>query len=411
MKKRISLLFTIIIISSSVINAQTTGAEDRAYWIETLVKIVDPVLSNLSEGTLKKNMPFEAISYNKLRNEVSYLEAVGRTICGIAPWLELGGDNTEEGKLRNKYIELTVKGLKNAVDPNSPDYLVFDNRHSQPLVDAAHLAQGLIRAPKQLWGNLDTESQSRMITELKRTRSIKPKESNWLLFASMVEAALLEFTGECDSTRLYHGVNRFRNEWYKGDGWYGDGKEFHLDYYNSLVIHPMLTDVLSVLKKNNKEGADFLERQLIRQQRLSVELERFISPEGTYPAVGRSIVYRFGIFHALSHVALMDVLPKELSTNQTRCALTAVMKRQLENPSNFDENGWLKIGLTGSQVNMGEYYINTGSVYICVTAFLPLGLPDEHPFWAGPFTEWTNLKAWNGIDVGMDKALRDSSIK
>lgn len=88
----------------------------------------------------------------------------------------------------------------------------------------------------------------KLVYELKRTRGIKPNESNWLLFASMVEAALLEFTGEYDTQRLYYGVNRFIDEWYKGDAWYGDGAELHLDYYNSLVIHPMLTDVLSVMK-------------------------------------------------------------------------------------------------------------------------------------------------------------------
>jgi len=29
------------------------------------------------------------------------------------------------------------------------------------------------------------------------------------------------------------------NEWYLSDGWYSDGAEFSLDYYNSFVIHPM----------------------------------------------------------------------------------------------------------------------------------------------------------------------------
>ena len=87
----------------------------------------------------------------------------------------------------------------------------------------------------------------------------------------MVEAALLEFTGEYDSQRLYYGVNRFIDEWYKGDAWYGDGAELHLDYYNSLVIHPMLTDVLSVMKKHGLERAEFLERQLVRQQRMAAQ--------------------------------------------------------------------------------------------------------------------------------------------
>ena len=149
---------------------------------------------------------------------------------------------------------------------------MFDNRHSQPLVDAAFLVQGLLRAPNN-FGEPDVDIQKKLVYELKRTRGIKPNESNWLLFASMVEAALLEFTGEYDSQRLYYGVNRFIDEWYKGDAWYGDGAELHLDYYNSLVIHPMMTDVLSVMKKHRLERAEFLERQLVRQQRMAAQLE------------------------------------------------------------------------------------------------------------------------------------------
>ena len=144
------------------------------------------------------------------RQRFSYLEAVGRTVCGIAPWLELGEDDTPEGQLRKKYIELTVKGISNAVNPSSPDYLIF-GEPSQPLVDAAFLAEGLLRAPKQLWGNLSPAARKQVVTELKRSRVIKPNESNWLLFASIVEAALQEFTGECDTTRLNYGIRKFRD--------------------------------------------------------------------------------------------------------------------------------------------------------------------------------------------------------
>lgn len=386
---------------------QPIGEEDRAFWVETMVKIADPVLTHLSQHTLKKNMPFESLSNDPLRKQVSYLEAVGRLICGMAPWLELGPDATAEGQLRKKYIDLAVKGLSNAVDPQSPDYLVFDNRHTQPLVDAAFLAEGLLRAPKQLWGNLSPEAKERMITELKRSRAIKPYESNWLLFASTVEAALLEFTGECDRERLTYGVKRFREDWYKGDGWYGDGAPFHMDYYNSFVIHPMLTDVLVVMKKHNLEGGDLLDTQLKRITRFAGQQERFISPEGTFPVVGRSIVYRFGAFHALAQASLMDILPQKVKPEQVRSAMTAVIRRQMQSPKNFDSEGWLKVGFTGEQINMSESYINTGSVYLCSMGMLALGLSPSHAFWSGPYTEWTNLKAWKGIDVGADSALKD----
>ena len=155
--------------------AQQNGTQDRAFWVETLTRIADPVLTNLNNNTLKKNMPYESLS--KDRSDFSHLEAVGRLVCGIAPWLELGPDNTPEGQLRDKYIKLTVKGLKNAVNPDSPDYLVFGKPY-QPLVDAAFLAQGLLRARTQLWDNLDPQAKEWMITEFKRSRAIKPWENN-----------------------------------------------------------------------------------------------------------------------------------------------------------------------------------------------------------------------------------------
>lgn len=381
---------------------QATGEEDRAFWVETLIRIADPVLINLSNGTLKQNMPYESLGN---RHRFSHLEAVGRLVCGIAPWLELGPDNTPEGQLRKKYIDLTVKGLKNAVNPSSPDYLVFGEL-SQPLVDAAFLAQGLLRAPKQLWGNLDAEAKAWMITELKRSRNIKAFNNNWLLFASTVEAALLEFTGEYDKDRLLYGVEKFRDEWYKGDAMYGDGPAFHMDYYNSFVIHPMLTDVLRVMKKHGIEGAEFLDTQLKRHTRYAEILERFISPEGSFPVVGRSICYRFGAFHALGQAALMHILPERVAPAQVRCALTAVIRRQLESPANFDKNGWLRVGFTGEQIDISESYINTGSVYLCAVGLLPLGLPPTDEFWSAPYTEWTNLKAWNGKRVEADHAIK-----
>jgi len=384
---------------------KTTGAADRRYWVEQMTRIAGPVLENLAAGTLKKNMPYETVSDNMEHRRVSYLEAVGRTICGIGPWLELGPDDTEEGKLRAHYIDLVVRGLKNGVNPSSPDHLMFDKREGQPLVDAAFLAEGILRAPKQIWGRLDAQTRKWLVDEWKTSRGIKPYESNWLLFASIVEAALLEFTGEYDAERLMYGVNRFRNDWYKGDAWYGDGANLHLDYYNSLVIHPMLTEVLMVMKKHNLEGADFLPTQEKRLGRYAAQLERMISPEGTYPVIGRSIAYRFGSFHALADAAWLHLLPASLNPAQVRCGMTAVIRHQISRPRTFDEDGWLRVGYAGSQLRMGEGYINTGSVYLCMAAFLPLGLAPDDPFWANPAADWTGLKAWNGIDVGLDHAI------
>jgi hypothetical protein len=255
--------------------------------------------------------------------------------------------------------------------------------------------------PEQVWKKLDNETKELVFSAFKKTRSVKPGENNWVLFASIIEAFLLENTGEYDEERLLHGVNRFRNDWYKGDSLYGDGKDFHMDYYNSL-IHTLFTEILSILNKHNKTGGDFYETQLKRHIRYAELLERFISPEGTFPVVGRSITGRIGIFHALAQIALMKKLPERVSPPQARSALTAVMSYFFKTQVNFDEKGWLRVGFMGSQLKAAEGYANTGSSYSAVFVMLPLGLPPNDPFWSGPYTEWTSLRAWNGKDFHAD---------
>jgi hypothetical protein len=230
------------IIFSAFNSPAQTGADDRAFAVQTLTHIAEPVLIALAEGKLKQKIP--AHDGEQSRANFAPLEAFGRTLAGIAPWLELGPDDSVEGKLRAHFIDLSVKSLANATDPKSPDFLNFKNG-GQPLVDTAFLSLGLLRAPNQLWGRLNSQEQSNVVAALKSSRVLKPGESNWLLFSATIEAALWQFTGKCDLKPIEYAVKR-HEEWYLGDGIYGDGAEFHWDYYNSYVIQPMLLEILRV---------------------------------------------------------------------------------------------------------------------------------------------------------------------
>lgn len=377
---------------------------DRDHWVTMVTKISRPVLKSLSQDTLKDNMPVEsAPGQVEGRKKVTYLEALGRTLAGLAPWLELGPDNTIEGQLRKEYIELSTLAIHNAVTPSSRDFMNF-TEEAQPLVDAAFLAHALIRAPRQLWSNLDTTTQQHLAAALRSTRVIKPYYSNWLLFSAMVEAALLKFTGEFDAMRVDYAV-RQHEAWYKGDGVYGDGPAFHFDYYNSYVIHPMLLDVVSTLKDELGEQPVPMESLLKRSQRYAEIQERLISPEGTFPPIGRSIAYRCGAFQVLAQMSLQKNLPPSLAPPQVRSAMTSVIKKSLEAPGTFDEKGWLTIGFCGHQPGVGETYISTGSLYLCTEAFLPLGLPASDDFWSGEAQDWTSKRAYSGVPFPIDKAL------
>ena len=376
--------------------------EDRIYWVSTLQKIAYPVLNNLAKGSLRKNMPYESKSAEG--KKFAYFEAFARVFNGIAPWLELGVDTSEEGKIREKYTILTLKAISNAINSKSNDF-IFVVEPKQSLVDVALFAQGLLRAKNQIWLNLPIKVQARLIRELKNTRIIAPYENHWLLYTAMIEAALLEFTGECDKERLVYGVRKFRDSFYVGDAIYSDGEDFEASYYNSLIIHPMLNDILSVMRKYGLQDGEFLDVQLMRSSRLASQLERVISPEGTYPLLGKSLSYRCGVFHLLSQAALLNILPKNIEPAQVRCALTKILRSQFENDNNFNKDGWLIVGLNGSQTEISENNVNTGSLYACCAVFLPLGLDFNDNFWTAPFAEWTCLKAWNGHQVQQDQPI------
>ncbi len=392
--------------SASAEAINVSGQAEREYRVEVITRIGNPLLESLSKGELKKNMPVESKpGHDADRRMVTYLEAFGRLMAGMSPWLELGPDDTPEGRQREYFATLARQSMKMAVDPKSPDFMNFTTG-GQPLVDAAFLAHAILRAPDVLWKQLDTETQKQLIAAMKSSRVIVPPYNNWLLFSAMVEAFLL-FAGEqWDGLRVDLAVKKHM-EWYVGDGLYGDGPQFHWDYYNSYVIQPMLMDVLLVAKENNKGYNRIFETVLKRAKRYAEIQERLISPEGTFPATGRSLPYRFGAFQHLSQMALRHHLPEEITPAQVRSALTAVIRRLFEMPGTFDENGWLTIGFSGHQPDIAESYISTGSLYLCSTGLLALGLPPEDPFWTNPPAEWTQVKIRSGENVQNDHAIRN----
>ena len=361
--------------------------DDRAYWIDVLRRLANPVLDDLSR------MPVEEAADAK-RGSVTRLEALGRLIAGIAPWLERGEDDSAARARR---------AIARAVDPASPEFLNF-TRDRQPLVDAAFLAQGILRAPRALRDALDAATRRRLVAALESTRTITPGFNNWLLFSATIEACLKSLDAAWDRTRVDYAL-RQHEQWYKGDGAYGDGPEFHWDYYNSFVIHPMLVDVLSACGDESPQWKAIADREDVRARRYAAIQERTIAPDGSFPVIGRSIAYRCGAFHALAQAALRHALPDDVAPAQVRGALTAVIRRTIDAAETFDANGWLRIGLCGHQPGIGETYISTGSLYLCSVALLPLGLPASDPFWSASPQPWTAVKAWSGRPFPIDHAL------
>lgn len=376
-----------------------TAKTRREKWLRNMLQIVSPVLEALEEEQLHKRLP---MTFHPERSDFACLEAFGRCMAGIAPWLEAAAEDEVECRLQAFWRERTIRCIDKATAPESADFMNF-NVSGQPLVDAAFLCHGLLRAPNQLTARLPERVRNNLANALRSTRVIVPGKNNWLFFSAMVEAGLY-ILGEkdYDMLRITYALRNFR-DWYKGDGAYGDGPMFHWDYYNSFVIQPMYVDLITLF-----EQGEFLEMRdaiLTRASRYASVLERLIAPDGTYPILGRSICYRFGAFQMLAQAALQHLLEQTVHPAQVRCALTAVIDRCMERKDMFDEQGWLRPGVCGFQPELAEGYICTGSLYLCSTVFLPLGLPASDPFWSDEDENWTGRKVWLGEHAAIDHAI------
>ena len=374
---------------------------NRKEWLRWMDLTLRPVFKSLSEETLHKDLPSD---FHEDRAKFRMLEAFGRSFCGIASWIELEEiEDIEEKELQADYRKMIVKGISNAVNPDSPDFMNFEDQ-GQPLVDAAFLAQGILRAPKFIEEMLTQKTKNQLMDCFRKTRKTIPPNMNWNLFSAMVEGAMYSLNGEYDVLRVIFSL-RLLDDWYLGDGIYGDGPQYHWDYYNSFVIHPMSIDLVNLFSNTHPEIKDYQNKMMPRFRRYAQIQERLIGIDGSYPVVGRSIIYRGGAFHALAQASLLKQLPENMAPTQVREALSAVITKTLTVPNTFDKEGWLVPGVSGFQPNLAEDYINIGSLYLCSTIFLPLGLSENDEFWKGESKPWSSKAVWSGFTIPIDYSI------
>ncbi|MGE8241831.1 MAG: DUF2264 domain-containing protein, partial [Sphingobacterium sp.] len=109
--------------SQPIGSAAEPSTDDRAYWVSILTKMASPILDRISKERFRAEMPIvKSETYDYIDPSVGYLEAFGRLLAGMAPWLNLPDDKTAEGKLRTKFKQQALLGIQHGVNPASADY-------------------------------------------------------------------------------------------------------------------------------------------------------------------------------------------------------------------------------------------------------------------------------------------------
>ena len=363
-------------------------------WLAYLEKIALPVLTGFAEKTLKRDLCVE-FGPNRIpinNEQCACIEMFCRTILGVAPVLDpsLPSAYPQLAERHGRIQELAVRAIESAFD----GYLVWECG-DQLLVEAGLLCYAFLRYP-YVYALCSAKTQEAILTMLRKAYGYTPHLNNWLLFSCAVGLFLYRHTGLPGLRRIHAHLTTLES-WYVGDGWYKDGA-FHMDYYNSYIIYPMLLEVLRDLKHTSYDLV------LKRAQRHCEFLERLIGCDGRFPYFGRSAVYRCAAFHCLSNMACKTALPVGLEYGGVRDALTAMIGQFFEGGQNFTERGFLTLGFNGKQAMIADNYSNTGSTYFALVLFEPLRLPPTHAFWSAPNMPWTQARLWNGGTVVKDFA-------
>ena len=189
---------------------------DREYWLNMLQKLADPVVRNFCAGQLHSTLDKKIT--NPERVPYMGLEILGRTLSGLAPWLERVAAGEEEKK-RQEYALMARNAIAQAVNPGSADYCFGGteekNWNVQYLVDAGFLSLAIVRAPRELGEKLPATVREQLIKALHKTRNYRPVFNNWLLFSAMVEAALYVLGEDYDLVRIDYALRQME-QWSNG---------------------------------------------------------------------------------------------------------------------------------------------------------------------------------------------------
>ena len=154
------------------------------------------------------------------------------------------------GRARCARATRTWRGARStaAVDPASPDFLNFTRDRPAARGRRVPRAGPAARARAQLARGARRHGRRATSSPRSSRRARSPRASTTGCCSPRWSKPGCRCSARGRISMRVDYALRQHDQWYKGDGAYGDGPAFHWDYYNSFVIHPMLLDVLDVFR-------------------------------------------------------------------------------------------------------------------------------------------------------------------
>lgn len=164
------------------------------------------------------------------------------------------------------------------------------------------------------------------------------------------------------------------DEFYIADGWYRDGNYRRIDHYIAFAMHFYGLIYAKLSKPEDAYAARYRERARL----FAGDFASWFDEDGGTLAFGRSMTYRFACGGFWAGLAFAD--EEALPWGEIKGLYLQHLRWWAKKPI-ADRDGVLSIGYAYPQLTMSESYNSAGSPYWAFKAFLPLALPESHPFW------------------------------
>lgn len=301
-------------------------------------------------------------------NSVNQLEGVARTLPLFGAWIYSGRKKIIYiDNIQVDLIAIIRSSIVNGTNPKSKSYWGDIDDYSQKVLEASDIVKVLWMTKKDIWDHLSDAEKFNITEWLKKATVVKVVQNNWI-FAPFLIELFLKDVDYLNGEPNYKPYFEFKEN-YLESGWFRDGKNGEVDYYNTWGIP---YDYFWVLLISGGFDKDYIIDKLSKCSHLTSHL---ISPQGI-PFMGRSMCYRT----AIPSPILMDYILKPNQESTAKRALDSTWLYFVKNKAL--NSGTLTLGYHDNDFDFVNLYTGSGSSHWGLRSLiLAFMIPETDLFW------------------------------
>jgi hypothetical protein len=312
-----------------------------------------------------------------LPDSIDAIESFARIASAWGAWLR---NPSNPGTLKFQDHEIDVEtllrqALLDGSDSSNPHTYWGDIGHmDQRIVESADIAVAIWMSRERVFNKMAADEQAQIIAWLAQVDDKGTYTDNWILFTAMAQAVRHHLGFPSPLEDIDNRLMQI-NEFYRGDGWYVDGPTDEFELYNAWMFgwHYLLWTWI-----DGDRRPDHRELVLQRGRSFIDGFLHFFGANGSYPAWGRSIVYRFAALAPFAVGHFLKIAPDDpglLRRVSSGCI------RYFYDHGLFEPDHFVRQGYHGDFPPAGEAYISPGSPYWCCHGLFALTFDASDPFW------------------------------